>query len=46
MDKNRIKIIALITSIFFIVLAELNQRANENLFAEKSKPFSLKARAR
>ena len=46
MDKNRIKIIALVTSIFFIMLAELNQRANVDLFAEKSKPFGLKARVR
>ncbi len=42
MDKNRIKIIALITSIFFIVLAEINQRNNGILFSEKDQPFSLR----
>jgi hypothetical protein len=41
-DQNRIKIIALIISIFFIVLAELNQRASEDWFSEPQNPFSLR----
>lgn len=41
-DQNRIKLIALIISIFFIVLAELNHRMREEWFSRPLNPFSLR----
>ena len=46
MNQNRIKLIALITSIFFIVLAEINQRTNGLILQEKSSPYSLRVKQR
>jgi hypothetical protein len=43
MDKNRIKLIALIASVFFILLAELNQRTNGIIFVEEQNPYGLKS---
>ena len=42
MERNRIKLIALITSIFFIILAEINQRTNGIVFVKEQNPYGLK----
>jgi hypothetical protein len=46
MNQNRIKLIALITSIFFIVLAEINHRTNGLILAERSSPYGLRMKQR
>jgi hypothetical protein len=46
MDRNRIKLLALIASVFFILLAELNQRSNGIIFVEEKNPYGLKSERR
>ncbi len=42
MDRNRIKLLALIASVFLILLAELNQRTHAVISVEEQNPYGLK----
>ena len=46
MNRRHIKLIALITSIFFIVLAEINQRTNGLILADQHHGYGIKGKNR